>query len=144
MSTQDEKPSTVLSQADALMQRHRRVSAITGQPLPGGSGNIVENDDDLPILTEVVDANGVNEDTQHNAGADLKAQIHAAIGANDAELARILEGWIASQLPHVLSQALDNVAEQLKTELAAKLRTELLTRPMFDQNNSEPGNESGK
>lgn len=139
MSTPDDKPSTVLSQADALMQRHRRVSAITGQPLPGGSGNAAENDDDLPVLTEIVDTSKVSEPIPDNTGPDLKAQIHAAVGANDAELARILEGWIASQLPHVLSQALDNVAEQLKTELAAKLRSELLTRPMFDEGIDKAG-----
>ncbi|HTH95109.1 MAG TPA: hypothetical protein VL550_07750 [Rhodocyclaceae bacterium] len=139
MSTPDEKPPTVLSQADALMQRHRRTSVITGQALPGASSSIAENDDDLPVLTEVVDASNVDDPIQDNADPDLKAQIHAAIGANDAELARILEGWIASHLPHVLSQALDNVAEQLKVELAAKLRTELLTRPMFNPDDSEPG-----
>lgn len=139
MSEQDSKQaSSLLQQADALMRRHRRVFVAGAEPVQDarqtGQADTSEGDPgDVPVLTEVVEADVLIAAATRTAEDEITARIHAAVGANDAELARALERWIATQLPAALSQALDSVAEQLKLELAARLRAELLTRPMFDQ-----------
>lgn len=132
----DENPNqanSLLSQADALMRRHRRVFVAGADSAPKPVGPLEADNADLPVLTEIVEADQLIAHVSRAAEDEIKARIHAAVGANDAELARALERWIATQLPDALSQALDSVAEQLKLELAARLRAELLTRPMFDQ-----------
>lgn len=113
----------VLQQADALMRRHRRFVA-------GGEVTVNAVAEDVPVLTEVVEQDALSTGVPEQ---EIAARIHAAVGANEAELARALERWIATQLPHALALALDSVADQLQQELAARLRAELLTRPMFDQ-----------
>lgn len=136
MSEQDkDDASALLSQADALMRRHRRVFVAGAEAAPKPSGPVMQAEADtadLPVLTEIVEADQLIAHVSRSAEDEIKARIHAAVGANDAELARALERWIATQLPDALAQALDSVAEQLKLELAARLRAELLTRPMFD------------
>ena len=136
MSEQDkEDASTLLKQADALMRRHRRVFVAGAEPAtkPQPVGPVEADTSDVPVLTEVFEADQLIAGVSRAAEDEIRARIHAAVGANDAELARALERWIATQLPDALAQALDSVAEQLKLELAARLRAELLTRPMFDQ-----------
>ncbi len=118
-----EAGAPVLQQADALMRRHRRFVA-------GGEVTVNTASEDVPVLTEVIDQDAMTEVLPEQ---EIAARIHAAVGANEAELARALERWIATHLPHALALALDTVADQLKQELAARLRAELLTRPMFDQ-----------
>ena len=133
MSEQDkDEAASLLQQADALMRRHRRVFVAGAEP-PKPVGPVDADGGEVPVLTEVVEADQLIATVSRAAEDEIKARIHAAVGANDAELARALERWIATQLPDALSQALDSVAEQLKLELAARLRAELLTRPMFDQ-----------
>jgi len=136
MSDQEKSDaSALLLQADALMRRHRRVF-VAGAETPKPAGPVVPAEADaadVPVLTEIVEADQLIAHVSRSAEEEIRARIHAAVGANDAELARALERWIATQLPDALSQALDSVAEQLKLELAARLRAELLTRPMFDQ-----------
>ncbi|HTJ97565.1 MAG TPA: hypothetical protein VL381_08855 [Rhodocyclaceae bacterium] len=128
MSDPTQEPaSPLLQQADALMRRHRRVFVAGADTTPA------PNATDVPVLTEVFEADALIADASQVAEDEVRARIHAAVGANEAELARALERWIATQLPHALSLALDSVADQLKLELAARLRAELLTRPMFDQ-----------
>jgi hypothetical protein len=141
MSEQDpNQASSLLHQADALMRRHRRVFVAGAEPAPAPAAPADVDADalDVPVLTEVVEADALIAGASRAAEDEIKARIHAAVGANDAELARALERWIATQLPHAIAQALDSVADQLKLELAAKLRSELLTRPMFDQQPSKP------
>lgn len=133
-STPDQA-SPLLQQADALMRRHRRVFVAGADPIPTATPADVG---EVPVLTEVVEADQLISSASRLAEDEVRARIHAAVGANDAELARALERWIATQLPHALSQALESVAEQLKLELAARLRAELLTRPMFDQQGKKP------
>jgi hypothetical protein len=146
MSEDDKvQANSLLSQADALMRRHRRVFVAGAEaapkpvgptvPMPVGTADAGTEADngDVPVLTEVFEADQLIAGASREAEDEIRARIHAAVGANDAELARALERWIATQLPDALSQALDSVAEQLKLELAARLRAELLTRPMFDQ-----------
>ena len=132
MSEQDDGNS-LLQQADALMRRHRRVFVAGAETAPKPVGPVEADNGDVPVLTEVFEADQLIAGASRAAEDEIRARIHAAVGANDAELARALERWIATQLPDALAQALDSVAEQLKLELAARLRAELLTRPMFDQ-----------
>ncbi len=123
-----EPASPLLQQADALMRRHRRVFVAGADNAAAAT-----NAEDVPVLTEVFEADQLIANVAQVAEDEIRARVQAAVGANEAELARALERWIATQLPHALSQALDSVADQLKLELAARLRAELLTRPMFDQ-----------
>jgi hypothetical protein len=100
-----EPASPLLQQADALMRRHRRVFVAGADNAAAAT-----NAEDVPVLTEVFEADQLIANVAQVAEDEIRARVQAAVGANEAELARALERWIATQLPHALSQALDSVA----------------------------------
>jgi hypothetical protein len=107
---------TVLSQADALMRRHRVFVAGADTASPA---------DDLPVLTEVVhDADFGNK---RSAGQqdELRARQHAAIST-------VLDKWLDIELP----RAINTLADDLAVTLRAKAKDELLERLMQELDSS--------
>lgn len=113
MTGQPNTTEDVLSQADALMRRPRTFVAQSRGPAPA------PDDDDLPVLTEVV-------------SADLNALPVAAQGtaAGDAGLSRAMEEelavWLDTELPKAVMRVTDGLADRLIEELGASARTHLL------------------
>ena len=107
----------VLSQADALMRRHRsfvaRVAEKADEDTPATTTDSAATDIDIPVLTEVVDASAT-------VPLDLDAILRALRDDIESELSE----WLVEVLP----AAVANASQNILTELDAKARHTLLPR----------------
>lgn len=106
----------VLSQADALMRRHRVFVA---------GADVASPTDDLPVLTEVVDTTEFGNRRSAGPSSALRANQHAAISA-------ALDKWLESELPI----AIQSLADDLTATLKSRAKTELLERLMKELDSS--------
>lgn len=160
-----ERADSLLGQADALLQRHRShdpaaLSAAEhdrGEPFiddfpPIGSSL---DDDDIPILTEVVNDIDLPPDWAEatakplpplSATISLTAAFSAPLPAQaaittedrvayqiaerlidlDTQIARSITEWMDKEFPQFLQRELDRLSEHLQTEMQAHLRATLL------------------
>ena len=102
----------VLSQADALMRRHRVFVA---------GAEVANPVDDLPVLTEVVDDTGFGTKIHANNIDALRASQRAAIST-------ALDKWLATELPLAIQTLADGLTEQLLVTLKARAKAELFER----------------
>lgn len=100
----------VINQVDALINRHRA--------LPAGQ---MQGDEDIPVLTEVVDLLTGNIAESVDSTPDIQAEMRAA-------LARELEAWLDEKLPEAVLRVLDGLSDQMISQVAAQARLELLPR----------------
>ena len=100
----------VINQADALINRHRA--------MPAGQ---MQGDEDIPVLTEVVDLLTGNIAESVDSTPDIQAEMRAA-------LARELEAWLDEKLPEAVLRVLDGLSDQMISQVAAQARLELLPR----------------
>ncbi len=134
-----ERADELLDQADALLRRHRGAEQGAARP------RAALDDEDLPILTDVVDdLELVQEPATAGAqspGATEPASAPAAQGApaaparpgeaqKDLEqaLLREVESWITSEMPRILARELDQLGERLREEMLAHLQSTLAPR----------------
>jgi hypothetical protein len=103
----------VISQADALMRRHRSFVARSAQDRPEPATAVPAGDSDLPVLTEIV---ADDELAPH----DMRAVLDALGDELDAELS----SWLIEVLP----AAVANASQQILAELDAKARNTLQPR----------------
>ncbi|MDO8959857.1 MAG: hypothetical protein Q7U85_09000 [Rhodocyclaceae bacterium] len=107
----------MITQADALMRRHRsfvaRVAELTNAEATSAatSSDNAENDADIPVLTEVVDA-------PETAPRDIEA----VLATLRADVETELSAWLVEVLP----AAVANASQNILTELDAKARHTLL------------------
>lgn len=101
----------VITQVDALINRHR------------ASSTAVLSEDDLPVLTEIVDRQSVEVPNSIGPAPVSDPQLAAR-----AALARELELWLDEKLPDAVLRILDGLSDQLITQVAAQARLELLPR----------------
>ena len=104
----------LLRKADALLQRHRN-----GTELPA------EDDDDLPLVTDVV--------IDGTAGHAPEERVHEIELAErlvdlDTAIARAVEAWIAEELPLIVEREVGRLTERLQIETIAHLRATLMPR----------------
>jgi len=102
---------SVLSQADALMRRHRSFVARGSAADNSALHQDAERDElDIPVLTEVVaEADAVSLEEK------LRASIENA-----------LNSWIEETLPQRIDLLTEQIREQLLTSLSAEARASLL------------------
>ena len=98
----------VIGQIDALIGRHRN---------PGAP------EDDLPVLTEIVEEDALPVQQAYAPEPDA-----AWIATQRLALARELEAWLDEQLPDAVLRVLDGLSDQLITQVAARARLELLPK----------------
>jgi hypothetical protein len=104
----------VISQADALMRRHRSfVARATDDLAPPVRENPEALDADIPLLTEIVDTDTLAPEN-----------IDAVLDALQEEIRNELSSWLVEVLP----AAVANASQQILTELDAKARNTLLPR----------------
>jgi uncharacterized FlaG/YvyC family protein len=108
----------VIKQIDALINRHRPTS--DNQP-PSETAEHPSMEEDVPVLTEVVDAHTGDITTLVPSMPDTQAAMRAA-------LARELEVWLDEKLPDAVLRVLDGLSDQLIAQVAAQARLELLPR----------------
>jgi hypothetical protein len=114
----------LLRRADALLQRHRAL----------------EEDDDLPLVTDVVDdpppALPATPPVVPPAAAAHPVQsTHAdeierteRLVDIDTAVQRTVEAWVAAELPAIIERELAQAADRLHEETVAHLRATLLPR----------------
>lgn len=111
----------VIDQADALMRRHRSFVARAPEPetaaVPSAedaANNADDMDDvDIPLLTEIVAADGPGPQT-----------LDALLDGLRDDLSDELSAWLVEVLP----AAVANASQQILAELEAKARNTLLPR----------------
>jgi hypothetical protein len=104
----------VISQADALMRRHRSfVARATNDLTSPAQDNPEALDADIPLLTEVVDTELL-----------VPENLDAVLDALQEEIRNDLSSWLVEVLP----AAVANASQHILTELDAKARNTLLPR----------------
>ncbi|NMG15273.1 hypothetical protein [Aromatoleum bremense] len=119
----------LLDKANALLRRHK------GADLPEPDEFVALDDDELPVLTDIVDPSELE-------GLELAEPVPAAATAEsvpiaaselaeqlvslDTAISREVENWFATELPQLLSRELDKLADRLQVEALAHLRATLL------------------
>ncbi len=110
----------LLDQADALMRRHR-VYVAGAASTAAGSGSEAE-DDDLPLLTDVVGA----EPPSETVAADI--DLERRLAEHHAALIHELETWLDEQLPQLVIRAMDGITDHLVTQITRLAQEQLLPR----------------
>ena len=123
----------LLDQADTLMRRHRVFVAgaqaedeLAPGPKQGGDFGNNGDQDDLPLLTEEVDAEPVPPAEVLETLA--RAQDHQLLAERQAALASEMETWLDEQLPQVVISAMDDITDRLVALITQRAREELLPR----------------
>lgn len=125
----------LLGKADALLRRHKAADLAHAPGLPDPEEFVALEDEDLPVLTEVVDPaelSSVLYAPQH-AGAQAPvplpppvSQLAEQLISLDTDISRAVEAWFATELPQLLSRELDRLSARLQEEAIAHLRATLL------------------
>jgi hypothetical protein len=117
------EPSDVVDRADTLMRRRRTFVAAhprapevaSPPPSPPPTGE----DDDLPVLTEVVSADAAGF-AEHNERFD---ETQVSLLASD--IAHAIGQQLASELPRLLETALLNAGETLRAGITSTMESAL-------------------
>ncbi|HUY03759.1 MAG TPA: hypothetical protein VMV33_10765 [Rhodocyclaceae bacterium] len=111
---------SLLDQADALMRRHRVYVAGAASTAPEPA--LVDESDDLPLLTDIVAA----EPPTETAGADI--DLERRLAEHHAALVLELETWLDEQLPQLVIRAMDGITDHLVTQITRRAQEQLLPR----------------
>lgn len=123
----------VLGKADALLRRHAPPPGPAPMP-PDALEFIALEDEDLPVLTEVVDPDELAQAAPPEPAARAPSppkprpvsELAEQLISLDTEIARAVESWFATELPQLLDRELQKLAHRLQEEAAAHLRATLL------------------
>lgn len=121
----------LLDKADALLRRRHKAP-----DLPEPDVFVALEDEDLPVLTEVVDPSELPDLVPPDSPATTEGSLAAGTVAQelaeqlvglDTEISRAVEAWFATEFPQLLSRELDRLSERLQEETLAHLRATLLS-----------------
>lgn len=124
----------LLRKADQLMHRHRVFVAGSPQPPVEPPPAKAVATDDVPLLTEVVDAAVPPAPTFSPAPSEadiealLRERLAALLPAQREALRRELASWLDEQLPQLVMRVFDGVTDQLVAQVATQARVALLPR----------------
>ncbi|QID19738.1 hypothetical protein G3580_06270 [Nitrogeniibacter mangrovi] len=122
-----EEADRLISQADALLQRHRPgAPAAEADDLPMLT-EVVE-DEDMPVLTSAVDPAHPEPVTHTAAVAEtVPPDFVEQLIELDAIIHRRVDDWLNNELPAVLSAQIDAAKTRIRDEIHAHVRTTLLS-----------------
>lgn len=119
------KSDDLLDKADALMRRHRLAAIDVASEIADKDETApddIDDSDDLPVLTEIVDPHDAAPDlTPRPTALATRTQLSSALTAE-------LETWLDEALPGHIVHVLDGLADQLVGQLSQRARAELLPR----------------
>jgi len=154
-----ERADDLLGQADALLRRHRGQSDMAAHSHAHAHAHEPDpdpafDDDDLPILTEIVDdldlppmwtehkvanasaastfftlpapAGAVSATDQAEHQAAVAQHLAEKLVELDTEIARKVADWVAVEFQQVLDRELERLGEHVRAEMLAHLRATLL------------------
>ena len=110
----------VLSLADEFIKRRRSQldSAVIDSP------RALANDDDIPVLTEVVPTTAAG----HVAIPGLAPLPPLSMSTLNADITKALDQWLDQRLPQLVAYALDGAADKLILQIHQSAEQELLPR----------------
>ncbi len=109
--------SDVVDRADSLMRRRRSfVASVSGKTEPISAPPPISEDEDLPVLTEVVSAEAVIPETQAEPYIE-----EALLSIIAADLVHTLERQLAIELPSLIEATLLNAQEELRSGINSTL-----------------------
>lgn len=105
----------LLRKADALLSRGRG-----GHPAASPSFNI--EDDDLPLVTEIVPIEGLPPEPEPDT------QLMEQLIDLDTAIKREIETWLSREMPEIVERELSLLRERIRAEVMANMRVTLLPR----------------
>lgn len=120
----------ILDQADALMRR-RSGGAGTNPPSPAATAPPTL---DIPVLTEIVEAPPPSsligpanaQQLDELIATTLDAHLHEKLQEQRIRIDHEIEDWLTHELPALIDQAVQGLAEQLIDALKERIRREVL------------------
>ena len=114
-------PSDVVDRADSLMRRRRSFVATqpATPPAPLGMPQPVAEDDDIPVLTEVISAEAAVSEGSTNRVDETQITLLAS------DLAEAIGQQLTYELPTLLEAVLINAGEELRLGITATMETAL-------------------
>ena len=113
--------SDVVDRADSLMRRRRSFVATqpATPPAPLGMPQPVAEDDDIPVLTEVISAEAAVSEGSTNRVDETQITLLAS------DLAEAIGQQLTYELPTLLEAVLINAGEELRLGITATMETAL-------------------
>ncbi|NMF89103.1 hypothetical protein [Aromatoleum petrolei] len=115
----------LLGKADALLKRHR-----VPDPQPPAPEEVVSLDDeDLPVLTEVVAPEDLSAELASPRPPQTKrsaSELAEQLISLDTEVSRAVEAWFHAELPQIVARELDRLGASIREQALAHLRATLL------------------
>ena len=113
--------SDVVDRADSLMRRRRSFVATqpATPPAPLGMPQPVAEDDDIPVLTEVISAEAAVSEGSTNRVDETQITLLAS------DLAEAIGQQLTYELPTLLEAVLINAGEELRLSITATMETAL-------------------
>ena len=113
--------SDVVDRADSLMRRRRSFVATqpATPPAPLGLPQPVAEDDDIPVLTEVISAEAAVSEGSTNRVDETQITLLAS------DLAEAIGQQLTYELPTLLEAVLINAGEELRLGITATMETAL-------------------
>lgn len=112
-----------LLEADALL-RKADVLLARGK----GTEDKSDDDDDLPLVTEIVSPDALPPDAGTEPEPEPNTEIMEQLVDLDTVIKREIETWLSRELPEIVERELDLLHERIRAELTANMRVTLLPR----------------
>lgn len=112
LSDELEHADELLEKAEALIRKHQ------GELSRGAI-------DDLPVLTDVVDAPAAPAWRANGREEEARARLVERLAELDTVLSQAIECWVAEELPQILSREFDAMNERIREQAVAHLRATL-------------------
>lgn len=128
---------SLLERVDSLMQRKRKF--VAGAPSTPESSTSPADDEDLPILTEVVDISEVSSDAPNHA---VHASLDPQFDALGQEFAQRLQQRLAAELPRLIDESSARLAAEIRQavqRIADEALHEFVTRRRSPANPTATG-----
>ena len=100
---------SLLERVDSLMQRKRKF--VAGAPEASENGAVSTDDEDLPVLTEVVDISEVSSDAPNHA---IHAPPDPRLDALGREFSQRLQQRLADELPRLIDESSARLAADVR------------------------------
>ena len=110
--------SDIVERADSLMRRRRSFVATSAATADHASTPMTGDDDDLPVLTEVVPEGGTVEPVTEHRSAPLD---EAQVSLLASEITHAIEQQLAFELPTLIEASLISASEELRAGITSTI-----------------------
>src|SRR5690606_32637802 len=108
-----------LREADELL---RKADALLSRGRPSGVTGV--EDDDLPLVTEIIPLGGLPRELE----AAPATQVMEQLLDRDTAIKREIEAWLTREMPEIVERELELLHGRIRAEVMANMRVTLLPR----------------